>query len=160
MHSICWAFSSWRTCLARAGHGAYLAAQCHGYEAPKGPLRGKLEGVMTCLTMLATSRYTILLSKKICAFFDLSGFSTDRCRPLESSFFPSMFEEWTWRSHRNLKHVFSFTEDNDGSLSLEEFQKAFELLATSPTSSHKLRSVCLKSLVSRDESNLSSLWIG
>ena len=59
-----------------------------------------------------------------------------------------------------LKHVFSFTEDNDGSLSLEEFQKAFELLATSPTSSHKLRSVCLKSLVSRDESNLSSLWIG
>ena len=34
---------------------------------------------------------------------------------------------------------FSFTEDNDGSLSLAEFQKAFELLATSPTSSHKLR---------------------
>jgi len=44
----------------------------------------------------------------MCLFFDLSGFSTDRCRRLESSFFPSNVRrvDSTSRSHTNLEHVF------------------------------------------------------
>lgn len=130
----------WRTCLARAGHGAYLAAQCHGHEAPKGSLRGKLEGGMTCMPHHVSS-ITIPLSENLCvSFLTCQVFQQiDVAAWNHHSFLPT-FEEWT-RHHEvtQIWNMFFFTEDNDGSLSLAEFQKAFELLATSPTSSHKLR---------------------